>query len=82
MSSSISNRPNMKQGKAGVVRIPLSSPVHEVVGCDQGRHPVENLALAAAEGVENRIVKGAGEGVLAVGRETPVNDALLLLSTW
>jgi carbonic anhydrase/acetyltransferase-like protein (isoleucine patch superfamily) len=36
------------------------------------------LALAAAEGVEDGVVEHASNGVLSVGRDTIVNDSLLL----
>lgn len=57
----------------------VGGPVHQVVAAEHGRQPVEDLGLGAAEGVEDGVVGGAGKGVLAVGRETPVDDALLLV---
>lgn len=48
--------------------VPLGGPVHEVVAGNHRREPVEDLALGAAEGVENGGVEGAGPGVLSVGR--------------
>lgn len=60
------------------VFLPLGGPVHEPVAAGQDGRPVEDLALGAAEGVEEGVVQRAGEGVLAVGGEAPVDDALLL----
>lgn len=55
--------------------------MHHVVSGEQGGEPVEDLGLGAAEGVEDGVVQRAGEGVLAVSRETPVDNALLLVGT-
>lgn len=57
---------------------PLSSPLQQVVTGSQGREPVEDLALAATESVEEGVVDHAGGGILSVGREAIVDDALLL----
>lgn len=58
--------------------LPLSGPLQEVVRGNQRRNPVEDLTLGAAEGVENGIVESSPHGVLSVGRDTVVNNALLL----
>lgn len=58
--------------------VPLGGPVHQVVAGNQGRQPVKDLGLGAAEGVEDGIVNGAGKGVLAVGSDAVGDDALLL----
>lgn len=63
------------------ILVPLGSPAQQVVADDHGRNPVEDLALGAAEGVENGVVAGASEGVLAVGGDAVVDNALLLLAT-
>lgn len=56
----------------------LSSPVQQVVTQDDGGQPVAKLSPGAAEGVEDGIVANASENVLTVGRDTPVDDTLLL----
>lgn len=61
--------------------LPLGSPVHQVVTGNQRRQPVEDLGLGAAEGVENGVVSGTGEGVLTVGGKTVCDNALLLAGT-
>jgi hypothetical protein len=62
--------------------VPLGSPVKEVVGNNHGGNPVEDLAPGASEGVEDSVVGDTSEGVLTVGGQTVVDDALLLLATW
>lgn len=56
--------------------------MHEVVTGKQGGDPEEDLSLGSAEGVEDEVVAGAGEGVLSVGGQTVGDNALLLLTTW
>lgn len=58
--------------------VPLVSPLDDVVTGNHGRQPEEDLVLGAAEDVEDGVVAGAGEGVLSVGGDTVVDDALLL----
>lgn len=64
-----------------ICHVPLSSPLHEVVSSNQRREPVEDLTLGTTEGVEKGVVDHTGNGVLSVGRDTIVNDALLLGTT-
>lgn len=59
----------------------MDGPVHQVVTTDGSRQPIEDLALGATEDVEDGIMTGASEGVLTVGGETPLHDALLLVGT-
>lgn len=61
--------------------IPLNSPVHDVVTSNGSRSPVEDLAVEPPPCVEDGIVGSTGEGVLAVGRDTVDQDALLLEAT-
>lgn len=62
--------------------IPLNSPVYHVVAGNHGGCPVEDLRADAAECVEDGVVGGAGEGVLAVHRDAVRDDALLREATW
>lgn len=62
--------------------IPVNSPVQHVVAGNHGRRPVEDLRADAAEAVEDGVVGGAGEGVLAVERHAVRDDALLREATW
>ena len=64
--------------KTGWEAVPLNGPVHGVVADDHGGRPVEDLGAEAAPGVEDGVVGGAGEGVLAVGGDAVGDDALLL----
>lgn len=57
--------------------VPLRGPIHEVVANNEGRGPVEHLAAESPPGVENRIVRGTGEGVLSVWTEAVGDDSLL-----
>ena len=61
--------------------VPLNGPVHDVVAGDHRGGPVEDLGAEAPEGVEDGVVGGAGEGVLAVGGNAVGDDALLLHAT-
>lgn len=58
--------------------VPVGGPAHQVVAGNHGRQPVEDLALGAAEGVEDGVVDDAGRGVLSVGGEAVLDNALLL----
>ena len=58
----------------------MDGPVHGVVADDHGRDDVEDLAAETAEGVEDGVVEGAGEGLLAVGGQAVGDDAALLLA--
>lgn len=58
--------------------IPLGGPLQYGIAGNGGDQPEEDLALGAAERVEDGVVEGAGPGVLAVGREAVVHNALLL----
>lgn len=68
-------------GQRQAAGLPLSGPVHQVVAGQQGRQPEEDLALGAAEGVEDGVVGGTGKGVLTVGSNAVGDDALDLAST-
>ena len=59
----------------------MDSPVHQVVAADGSRQPVEDLRLGAAENVEDSVMGDAGHGVLSVGGEAPLHNALLLVGT-
>lgn len=59
----------------------MDGPFHQVVTANGDGQPVEDLGLGAAEGVEDGVVGCAGEGVLTVGGDTPLHDALLLVGT-
>lgn len=66
----------------GGATVPLDSPVQGVVADNHGRGPVQDLRADAAECVEDGVVGGAGEGVLAVERDAVRDDALLREATW
>lgn len=57
--------------------VPLDSPVHNVVTSNGSRSPVEDLGREPPPRVEDGIVSGTGERVLAVGGDTVGQDALL-----
>lgn len=61
--------------------LPVGGPVHDVPAGDQGRKKVENLGAEAAPGVEDGVVGGTGEGVLAVRGDAVGDDTSLLLAT-
>lgn len=55
--------------------------MHQVVAGQQGGQPEKDLALGAAEGIEDGVVGGTGKRVLTVGGNTVGDDALDLAST-
>lgn len=57
--------------------LPLNSPVHKIVAGNEGRSPVEDLRGKAPGCVEDGVVEGAGEGVLAIHGDAVRDDALL-----
>lgn len=62
--------------------LPLRGPAHKVVADKHGRRPVEHLSAEASPSVEDRIVRGAGEGVLSVRAKTVGDNSLLGAGTW
>lgn len=58
--------------------IPLNGPVDGIVAGNDGRGDVEHLRAEAPPGVEDGVVEGTSEGVLAVGSDAVGDDAPLL----
>jgi hypothetical protein len=58
--------------------IPLNGPVDGIVAGNDGRGDVEHLRAEAPPGVEDGVVEGTSEGVLAVGGDAVGDDAPLL----
>ncbi len=63
---------------------PLHGPVHDIVAGNERRDDVEGLGAEAPPGVEDGVVGGTGERVLAVRADAKDNDTALLLDigTW
>lgn len=68
-----------EQRRHSNINIPLGGPLHDVVAGNKGRSPVQDLPGEPPPGVEDGVVTGTGERVLAVGGNAERDNAALLL---